>query len=46
MTRNLAALLVVLACGTASSGKPPMVIELPAGKPGIGFDDLGYSPRL
>ncbi len=46
MTRHLAVVMVLLACGTASSGKPAAVIELPAGKPGIGFDDLGYSPRL
>jgi hypothetical protein len=23
-----------------------LAIDLPAGKPGIGFDDLQYSPRL
>lgn len=41
-------LLVVLACGTASSDKhaPGTPVVLPDGKPGIGFDDLGYSPRL
>lgn len=47
MKTRLATLLVLLACSTASSGgKPAVTIDLPGGKPGIGFDDLGYSPRL
>ena len=44
MRLSIAAL--VLACGTAASEKPKLTVDLPGGKPGIGFDDLGYSPRL
>ena len=44
MRRSL--LLIVLACGTAASGTSAQVIEIPGGKPGIGFDDLQYSARL
>ena len=40
-----AILLVLLACSSAFAGSPK-VIELPAGKPGVGFDDLQYSWRL
>ena len=40
-----AILLVLLACSSAVAGSPKG-IELPAGKPGIGFDDLQYSWRL
>ena len=38
-------LLLLLASATAAAGAPKTV-ELPAGKPGIGFDDLQYSWRL
>jgi hypothetical protein len=41
------ALLIVVVLGsTAISGTPPSGIDLPDGKPGIGFDDLQYSARL
>lgn len=40
-----AILLVLLACSSAVAGSPK-TIDLPAGKPGIGFDDLQYSWRL
>jgi DNA-binding beta-propeller fold protein YncE len=40
-----ALLLVVLACSPAIAG-PKTAVDLPGGKPGIGFDDLQYSPRL
>ena len=38
-------LLVVFACSTAVADRAKTV-ELEGGKPGIGFDDLGYSSRL
>src|SRR3569623_2238037 len=38
-------LLILAACAPAIAGTP-RAVELPAGKPGIGFDDLQYSPRL
>jgi DNA-binding beta-propeller fold protein YncE len=38
---------LALACGVASADPVAIdSIDLPAGKPGIGFDDLGFSPRL
>src|SRR3569623_119935 len=38
-------LLILVACAPAVAGTP-RAVELPAGKPGSGFDDLQYSPRL
>ena len=38
-------LLILIACTPALAGTPHS-IELPGGKPGIGFDDLQYSARL
>ncbi|MBV8760067.1 MAG: hypothetical protein JO257_22440 [Deltaproteobacteria bacterium] len=40
-----ATLVLLLACASASAG-PVKAVDLPAGKPGIGFDDLQYSARL
>ncbi len=40
-----ATLLLLLASASALAA-PPKAIELPGGKPGIGFDDLQYSWRL
>jgi DNA-binding beta-propeller fold protein YncE len=46
-TKVVSQLVILLVCGTAASdGKKPTTIDLPSGKPGIGFDDLNYSPRL
>jgi DNA-binding beta-propeller fold protein YncE len=39
-------LVMLFACTPALAGKPSQTVELPAGKPGIGFDDLQYSSRL
>ncbi len=44
VTVRLPILALLFACSAAVAG--PRAIDLPGGKPGIGFDDLNYSPRL
>ena len=43
--KHLAWIALCVACSSASA-RPATTIDLPDGKPGIGFDDLGYSARL
>jgi hypothetical protein len=47
MRHRLVTGALLAAWGTTAAGpKPPVAIDLPNGKPGIGFDDLQYSRRL